>query len=173
MGSGTVQRRSVVAADMCPRSAAGPADGTKVTPVEPDCVQDVIQWLEANPTPAVDKLLPSRAARRTTKRKAAAANSSADPPDKKATFKRPVRKRGDPGEPLPVPADMPEQARPKPDEPRGLFNYTVHGAGEHPASINVQLRTKAFFLNRVAGGAAYIYIYNRALCGPFGPRGLQ
>lgn len=51
---------------------------------------------------------------------------------------------------LPVPPGMPKKACP--GSQRAAYNYTV--LGKDGASINVQLRSKCFFINRLAGGSA-------------------
>lgn len=132
-----------------------------VEPEMPDDLAAVVAFLGQNPPERVDKKLPNKEQRQRNGRRApaAAAAASAGPAahsaSVKASFQRPPkRKRGENvhGEPLPVPAEMPPDVLPQGEKPRGLFNYTIHGQGDPPASINVQLRAKAFFINRVANG---------------------
>ena len=151
------------------RAVASPArarDSARVGPEEPDCAMLVAEWLEKNPTEPIQSLLPGGAARKAAKRKAAEPKVASA-----ATFGRPKRQRRKPeaGDPLPVPEDMPAEAKPQPGAARGRYNYTVYGsAGSPPASVNVQLRTKAFFVNRAAGGSvrtcARGCVAERALC---------
>lgn len=142
-----------------PAKAQHGADLSGCAPEEPDCLAEIVRFLKNEPPEMILANLPSSGkgkgrGKGKGKSKSRKRGASSEPAPA-ASFK--VSRRAVPiTQYFPIPSDMPRAALPAPGTTRGAYNYTVRGTvrgdGDDAAVINVQLRSKAFYIVRCAGG---------------------